>query len=105
MPNWRPLTDEEILAQLPAARERGERAARHEPRAASAEYHAESGWTIVRLVAGGILAFPPVDEMRELTSEQLARVRVHPGGRGLYWEGTDAVLSIPGMLGGEYFGD
>ena len=56
---WRPLTDEEILAQIPAARVRGELAAAHEPRAASARYDPETGWTILELANGCLFAFPP----------------------------------------------
>ncbi|HEX8692445.1 MAG TPA: DUF2442 domain-containing protein [Longimicrobium sp.] len=101
---WAPPADEELLAQVAAAREHGRLAAEVEPRAVSARCDAATGWTILQLANGCIFAFPPdVDsEVSALTPEQRARVRVFPGGSGLYWEGTDATLSIPGLLGGEH---
>ena len=100
---WPPPTDDEILAQLPAARERGRIASETEARAVDARYDAKTGWTVLELSSGCIFAFPPdVDEVRDLSPDQRARVRVRPGGRGLYWEGTDAVLSVPALVGGEY---
>lgn len=100
---WHNPSDEEILAQIPAARERGRIAAEVEPRAVAARFDANTGWTVLELANGCLFAFPPsLDEVRDLTAEQRTRVRVRPGGRGLYWEGTDAVLSVPALMGGEY---
>ena len=101
---WSSPTDDEILAQVPAARERSARAVEAEPRAESARYDERSGWTILGLANGCIFAFPPdVDEVRDLSPEERARVRVLPGGRGLAWEGTDAALSVAALIRGDYF--
>lgn len=100
---WQPLTDGEILAQIPAARERGSISLEQEVHAASARFDRGSGWTVLELTSGCMFAFPPdIDELRGLTPDELARVRVRPGGSGLYWEGTDAAVSVPALLNGDY---
>jgi hypothetical protein len=103
MADRRPATDEELLAAIPAARARAAEAAEHEPRAVAARFVSRSGWTVLELSNGCILAFPPdLDEIAGLTLEERGRVRVRPGGRGLSWDGTDAALSVPALLSGEY---
>ena len=103
-PEWKPLTDEQILAQLPAARQAGAASARREPRAVSARYDAEAERVVVELADGRALAFPPAQEpeLRGFTPAQLAGVRVRPGGRGLFWEEPGAEVSVAGLLEGPY---
>lgn len=105
-PEWKPPTADEILAQIPAAREAGRTAAQLEARAVAARYDADSGRIVVELADGCLFAFPPSrePELWGMTPERLAAVRVRPGGRGLFWDGHDAVVSVPGLLGGEYTG-
>jgi len=97
-------SEAEILAQLPAAFERGRVAAETEPRARSAAYHAGSGRIAVELTNGCLFAFPADDAqgLRGATPEQLAAVEVLPGGFGLHWEELDADLSVPGLVAGVF---
>lgn len=102
-PEWKPLTDEQILAGIPAARQAGAASACREPRAVSARYDEAAGRIVVELADGRALAFPPSHEpdLRGFTPAQLARVRVRPGGRGLFWEEPGAEVSVPGLMEGE----
>lgn len=93
-------TDEEILAQLPAARARAREAAEAEPRAVDAWYEAGDRLLVVELRNGCRLGFPPelVRGLGGATAEQLAGVEVEPGGEGLHWEALDADVSLPGLI-------
>lgn len=96
----RRLTDEEILAQIPAAEARAREEARIEPRAATARYDRESGRIVVELTNGCVFGFVPlgVDGLAGATDEQLAAVEVPAGGEGLHWEEIDADVSVPGLI-------
>ena len=96
------LTGEEILAQLPAARERGRIAAETEPRARSARYQKSTGRVVVELSNGCIFAFPAQlgEGLRGASAAELAAVEVLPGGAGIHWEALDVDLSVPGLVAG-----
>ncbi len=96
------LTDEEILAQLPAARERGSIAAETEWRARSARYQKTTGRVVVELSNGCLFAFPARlgQGLRGASAAELAGVEVLPGGAGLRWEALDVDLSVPGLVAG-----
>jgi hypothetical protein len=98
----RKLTDEEILAQLPAARERGRIAAETEPRARSARYQKSTGRVVVELSNGCLFAFPAQlgEGLGGASAAELAKVEVLPGGSGLHWEALDVDLSVPGLVAG-----
>jgi hypothetical protein len=91
-------TDEEILAQLPAA----QAAAEFEPRARSARYDRESGRVVIELTNGCEFAFPARmgQGLHDATPEQLAAVEVVANGAGLEWEEIGAGLWVPGLLSG-----
>jgi hypothetical protein len=99
---WKVQFDEQVLAQLPAAREAGRRAAATEPRARTARYDAESGLIVLELTRGGTFSFPPEDEpqLDGFTPEELARVRVRPTGSGLSWEEPRAEIHVPWLVAG-----
>lgn len=103
-PEWKPLTDDQILAQLPAAREAARAADAREPHALSARYDAEANRVVLELSDGCAYAFPPSrdPELAALSPAELARVALRPGGRGLFWEGTPAEVSVPALLGAAY---
>ncbi len=95
-------TDEEILAQLPAARERGRIAAETEPRARSARYQKSTGRVVVELSNGCLFAFPARlgQGLTGASAADLAAVEVLPGGAGLHWEALDVDLSVAGLVAG-----
>lgn len=94
------LTDEELDAQIKAARRRGRREARIEPRVASARYDAGGGHVLVELKNGCVFGFPPamVPGLQNATPEQLAAVEVWDDGEALAWDDLDAHVSFPGLV-------
>jgi hypothetical protein len=100
----RRLTDEEILAQIPAARARGRRAARSGIRATGARYDPAAGAIVVQLRNGSFFGFPPeiAQGLRGATAEQLADVEVTPSGDALHWETLDVDLIVSALLAGMF---
>jgi hypothetical protein len=92
----RALTDREILAQLPAARKRGQ--ADH-PRAAAARYDRLHRRIQVTLTNGALLSVPVdlIASLRQAEDKDLAGVSVGVAGVGVRWEGLDEDLSIAGL--------
>jgi RNA polymerase sigma factor (sigma-70 family) len=107
VPNWKPATDEEILAQIPAALAAERRSADMEPRAVHAWYDSSAHRVMVELADGCLFGFPPEaePEIEGFPADVLERVRVLPGGGGLTWDDTDAAISVPGLLRGEHVGE
>lgn len=93
------ISDAAILAQLPAAAAREEAARDAGARAVSATYHRASKRLILELSNGVLVGIPVHDfaALRELSSAELAQVKVAPGGAGLIWN-DDVDLSVPGIL-------
>ncbi|CAN5613469.1 DUF2442 domain-containing protein [soil metagenome] len=104
MRKWTPMTDEELDAQIEAARERARIANMIEPRARSARYDADSGMIEIVLTNGCFFAFPAElgQGLRGASPEELAEVEVMPGGEGLHWERLDADLLVPSLLRGVF---
>jgi hypothetical protein len=100
-------TDAEILAQIPAAIERTQRADRTEPRAAAASYDRVSGRVRIDLTNGCAFEFPAglAQGLEGAAADDLALVEVDPGGEGLRWERLDVDLSVPGLLAGVFGGE
>ena len=94
------LTD----AEIDAARERGNAARLHEPRAVAARYDRKLDRVIVELANGCSFAFPPrlAQGLEGATADQLAAVEILGAGYGLHWEALDADLSVPGLLAGVF---
>lgn len=92
----RTLTDSEILAQVPAARERAERALRTNPHAQKARFDRTRRSFHMVLTNGASFTVPVnlVDTLRDASDRELADVRVGPAGLGLRWERLDADLSV-----------
>ena len=90
----RKLTDEQIRAQIPAARARAKR--RRAVRARSATYDRDTGRLVVELTNGCMMAFPAdlAEGLRGAEPHQLAEVQVVLDGDGLRWEGLDADLLV-----------
>jgi hypothetical protein len=93
----RPIVrDEEILAQIPAARRRA-RVSR--PLAAKVRYQRTHRCVHVTLTNGATLVVPIdlIASLRRATDAELADVGVGIGGVGLRWERLDEDLSIAGL--------
>lgn len=94
------LTHAQILAQIPAARERARIAKAIEPRAKRARYSRVTGRLTVSLTNGAIFSFPArlAPGLENASHVELAEVEVSPSGEGLLWEDLDADLSVAGLL-------
>lgn len=92
----RTLTDSEILAQLPAARQRAERALRSSPHAQRARFDRAHRVFHVLLTNGASFTVPVdlVQTLHDASDKELADVRVSAAGLGLRWERLDADLSV-----------
>lgn len=102
MRKWTIPTDEEILAQIPAAEEATRSALDNEPHAKAARYDRQSGKFVVDLLNGTTFIFPAelVEELRSAAAEQLSEVSVTPLGDGLHWETLDVDLGVSSLLAG-----
>lgn len=91
-------SDDEILAQLPAALERG----RTEPLAERVFYDTESGYFFVQCR----FAFRPeqVKGLEHATLEELANCELLGGGESVYWPALDEGASVVDLAAGA-FGD
>jgi hypothetical protein len=99
------LTDEEILAQIPAARARAKRESESGIRALDASYDAERRLVVIHLKNGSFFGFPPdrAQGLRGASEEQhLAEVEVTPSGGALHWETLDADLDVSALLAGVF---
>lgn len=94
------LTDEEILAQIPAARAREQAARRRGHRARSARYDRASGRVVLELSSGILFAFPVsrIPALRRAAPARLAEVAVSGSGSTLSWERLNVDLSVAGLL-------
>jgi hypothetical protein len=89
------LTDEKVLAQIPAARHR----ARELPRAVAARYDPRARVIVVTMASGAGLMIPiaMMPELRRATEDQISGVRLDPAGWGLRWERLDVDYSVTGL--------
>jgi hypothetical protein len=98
------LSDAEVLAQIPRARERARQEALEEPRARSASFNPRTGRIDVELTNGCSFAFPPAlaQGLRGASPVELAEVRIELDGEGLRWEALDADLLVADLLRGVF---
>jgi hypothetical protein len=96
------LSDEEVLAQIEAAR--AQAAVDTEVRAKSARYDRKTRRIMVNLTNGALFGFPADmgQGLQGASPEELAAVEVSPSGLGLHWERLDADLSVPALLQGMF---
>jgi hypothetical protein len=96
------VTDEEILAQIPAARARGRHERRRGTRAVDAWYDCGDGVVVVQLRNGAFFGFPPelVQYLHGASEKDLSEVEITPSGDGLHWETLDADLEVSSLLAG-----
>lgn len=102
----KPLTDEEVLAQIEAARNRPPDEDQAGPRAVAARYDAPSGRIVVELDNDCLFAVPAdlIQGLRGAKPEHLAEVEVAPGG-DLHWEALDADHHTSFLLRGLFGND
>lgn len=96
----RRMTDTEILAQIPAAREREKRERRNGLRALSARFDSSARRVELELSNGMLFAFPVqlIRALARLSTSELRKVSVDSSGGAIRWEDRDVDLSVPGLL-------
>jgi hypothetical protein len=104
MPKPRPLTDAEIIAQIPAARAREARDRRLGLRARSASFDRAHGRLVLELTNGVMFGFPlsKIPHLRGASAEQLLEVELGPGGHLVSWPALDMDLSVPGLIAASF---
>ena len=95
-----PLTDAQVIAQIPAARKRERIARRTEPRATKALYDHQRGLVTLVLTNRVVFSFPPqlIPGISDASPSELARVKVDPSGEGLFWDALNIAISVPGLF-------
>lgn len=93
------VTNAEILAQIPEAEARAERARRTKPHAEAARYERKERTLHVKLTNGSAFSIPVdlVPELAKASDADLSEVSVGPAGIGLHWRRLDADLSVAGL--------
>jgi hypothetical protein len=93
------LTDEEILAQIPAAIARAERSLRTEPHAKAARYVRSRRSLHISLLNGSAFEIPValIEGLSEASDRDLAKVKVGPAGVALRWERLDQDMNVVGL--------
>ena len=96
----RPLTEAEILAQIPGARARAAEERKQGLRAASARYSVARRQLVLELTNGTVIGVPVsiVPALRGASARELAGVEVTPTGSALHWERLDVDLGVPGLV-------
>ncbi|MDF1502300.1 DUF2442 domain-containing protein [Roseisolibacter sp. H3M3-2] len=95
----KPLTDEEIVAQIAEARGRAQHAQATEPHAATAHFDPATRLLVVGLTngAGFVVPIAHLPELADATDAQIAAVEVGPAGVGLSWDDLDVDLTVAGL--------
>ncbi len=94
------LTNAEILAQIPAARERGEGRRQAGLLAKSATYDRTSRRFLLELTNGALLGVPvaSLPALHNATPKELSEVELTPAGGGLHFGALDVDISVPGIV-------
>jgi len=95
----RSLTDDEIRAQIPAARRRAERLRQTTPHAERARYDRSTRQLHIQLTNGAGLIIPValISSLRNAADKDLSAVEVGPAGIDLHWERLDADLTVASL--------
>lgn len=94
------LSDAEILAQIPAARERADKARNTGLRAAHVRFSTAMRQLVLTLGNGTEIRIPArvLAALRGAPPRALADVHVSPAGGAIRWERLDVDLSVPALL-------
>ena len=96
-PDW---VKKELRANCAEASRAGRRAARLEPRAATARYRTRDETLYIELTNGATLTIPVkhVPALERASPRDLRGVQVLGRGGGLHWESLEVDLSVPGLV-------
>lgn len=94
------LSAREVLAQIPAARERAVRERSSGLRATSVRYDRRAGRIVLELTNGFLLGIPvaTMSHLKNATAFELAAAELSPEGGALRFDALDADYSVPGLV-------
>jgi uncharacterized protein DUF2442 len=103
MPEW---VKKELRDNFAKASRAGRRAARAEPRAASATYRARDEALYVELTNGAAFTIPVklIPALHQASPRDIREVEVLGRGGGLHWESLDVDLSVPALVSSVFEG-
>jgi hypothetical protein len=102
-PEW---IKKELRSNFARASRAGRQAAKTEPRAARASYHAKDNTLRIELTNGAAIAIPVklIPALKGASPNQVGSVEVLGRGGGLHWEALDVDLSVPGLVSSVFAG-
>jgi len=103
MPEW---VKKELRENFAKASRAGRRAARAEPRAATATYRARDEALYVELTNGAAFTIPVklIPALQHASPRDIREVEVLGRGGGLHWEALDVDLSVPALVSSVFEG-
>ncbi len=103
MPEW---INKELRSNFAQASRAGRRAAKTEPRAARATYHAKDNVLRVELTNGAAITLPVklIPGLKRAAPSEVRSVEVLGRGGGLHWESLDLDLSVPALVSSVFAG-
>ena len=102
-PDW---IQKELRTNFGRASRAGRRAAKTEPRAARATYHATDNALRIDLTNGAAITVPVklIPALKGASPSDVRSVEVLGRGGGLHWEALDVDLSVPGLVSSVFAG-
>jgi hypothetical protein len=103
MPEW---IKKELRTNFARASRAGRQAAKTEPRAARASYHAKDNTLRIELTNGAEITIPVklIPALTGASQSDVRAVEVLGRGGGLHWEALDVDLSVPGLVSSVFAG-
>jgi hypothetical protein len=103
MPEW---IKKELRTNFARASRAGRQAAKIEPRAARAAYHAKDNTLRIELTNGAAISVPVrlIPALKGASPNEVRLVEVLGRGGGLHWEALDVDLSVPGLVSSVFAG-
>ena len=103
MPEW---IKKELRTNFARASRAGRQAAKTEPRAARASYHAKDNTLRIELTNGAAITVPVklIPALKGASPNEVRSVEVLGRGGGLHWEVLDVDLSVPGLVSSVFAG-
>jgi hypothetical protein len=103
MPEW---IKKELRSNFARASRAGRRAAKTEPRAARATYHAKENVLWIELTNGATITLPVklIPGLKRASLTDVRSVEVLGRGGGLHWDSLDLDLSVPALVSSVFAG-